>query len=148
MKKVVCISAILVILALLGSCMALLHGTRQVEEAHDIKSVDWLPSSATDISFYKTWIHHEARFRIPEADFVRFVMEQGFKAEEITEEKIVRLPILDSQKLDQRNSTESVPQFTVIKQGLFFELRKPNNGGWLFAYDRTTGVGYFVWAHH
>jgi hypothetical protein len=108
--------------SIFGVCLLVLPGiiftvlfmlafqTGEPKTGKHLDSVDWLPSSATDISFYKRdgfgWIKNY-ECSIPEDDFFIFAEKKGWK---LQEEGDV----------------------------LFYEKRHPNGGGVTVHYDRNS----------
>jgi hypothetical protein len=136
-------------LILIGACKYMLHGMQRVEEGSDVQSASWIPPEASHISFYRTWITDEAKFRISEPGFIIFLESKGLKPEEIKEEKTITLYFID-RELRARAKTDQDYEmlYHKIKNGLFYEKLHPNGGGWTCAYDRDSGFAYYHWAHH
>ncbi|MFX0198822.1 MAG: hypothetical protein ACFFCW_22095 [Candidatus Hodarchaeota archaeon] len=107
-RKISIIIAVAVIL-FAGLLIFPFHTREPIIEKH-LDSVDWLPSSATDISYYKRngfgWIKNYKCF-IPEDDFLKLAAKEEWKLKE----------------------DENV---------LFYEKRYPNGGGVTVYYDKDS----------
>ena len=107
-KKILIIISVAVIL-FTGLFIFAFHTGEPIIEKN-LDSVDWLPSSATDISYYKRngfgWIKNYECF-IPEDGFLKLAEKEGWKLKE--DEKV-----------------------------LFYEKRYPNGGGVTVYYDRDS----------
>ena len=141
------VGGIISIVFLVG-CVAMIRGCTQYGTYFDLSSVDWLPISATGISYHRDFINLEYECTIPEAEFVRLM-----KSEEITLKEI-STPVIVHHSFIRRDVhfDPSIPYFNPgrfeVKNGLFYEFRQENNGGYFIVYDRTRGIAYYQWAHH
>lgn len=157
---VIVICTLIAIVMALGSCAFLHHEFTTVDKGVNVKSVSWLPAGASSMTFYKAIFIREARFNISEKEFVDFAKKEGFLLEEIIAPATARCSFIDREKwkqfeiqFDKNPNVETCEAMIkamewTIKDGLFFEKRCRNNGGYIFAYDRGKSLGYYQWAHH
>ncbi|MDR0902634.1 MAG: hypothetical protein LBM92_07695 [Opitutaceae bacterium] len=151
-RKIIVICILIAIALALGSCALLHHYFTRFEEGTDVQSVSWLPAGARSVTFYNTIFIQEARFVISEKDFVDFAKTKGFSPEEITRPKEIKWMCIEREKRNRFVSNPSMENYEALKwtitDGLFFEKRYRNNGGYIFAYDRKNSLGYYCWGHH
>jgi hypothetical protein len=124
----------------------------RVECGENLQSVDWLPDSATKISYAKCYNWDLYEFDIAENDFL--IWADRFELSEITEPfYITRYNIDDSRVFDGPESflggkLEAVPEYTaMITNGLFYyDYKEHNHGGIYVAFDREDQRAYFHYA--
>jgi hypothetical protein len=121
------------------------------EAGEDLSSVDWLPKSASRVSYYKSYGFTAYEFDISESDFKKW---SRWDVNEIGEPVTVlrytyfarRLPPLDpnpSQSELDRANEHYMTSYAEVYRGLFHEHRRSNGGGVTLAYDRVRGRAYF-----
>jgi len=102
-----------------------------VETGENVQSVDWLPASATNISFYKSHSRTAYEFDIPESDFIDWAW---WNLKPITKPvRVVRYYYF---------SSPDAPDATVT-EGLHYVIERANGGGVWVAYDRKIGRAYY-----
>ena len=117
------------------------------ETAENLAHVDWLPESASNVSYYKSYSFTAYEFDISESDFKRWAR---WNLEEIKEPVTVdRYPLLTKRGLAQ-NPNPADPYLrefdqeyencsAQVSRGLFHEHRRSNGGGVSVAFNRDTG---------
>ena len=122
-----------------------------VETNENLSAVDWLPQSASNISYYKSYQFTAYEFDISEAEFCEW---SRWDTAEITEPvKITRYTLVTgkipdigthysqseidaySAAIDQRRAT--------IEEGLYYGHTRSNGGGVWVGYDRGLGRAFF-----
>jgi hypothetical protein len=101
--------------------------------------VDWLPATASDISFYRNTNISGVRvyeFRISRQDFEALAKEEGWAVKPFQEKKVV---VRYTQCLPANHPDQKPPFYAESSTGLFFEERHANGGGISVLYD--TGIG-------
>lgn len=130
-----------------GACI---HLTR-VETGENVESVDWLPTSATNVSFYRSYSFTAYEFDIPESDFVDWarwnlkpiskpvsVVRYCYSSADVTEPDASATQAewdAFEQRYDARRAT--------VADGLYYVNEQPDGGGVWVAYDRKQGRAYF-----
>jgi len=104
--------------------------------------VDWLPSSASDVSFYRnqtlsfTEIYE---FRIPKADFEALARKQNWPLRPAKpEDSVMRFTMC----LPSGHPEYRQPFYAMSSKGLFYEYRQSNNGGTAVLFDEATSMAY------
>jgi len=117
--------------------------------AANVPHVDWLPDSASDVSYYKSYQFTAYEFDIPEADFVAwswhdlkpitkpiFVERYTYRSAPY----VMLSPVATQAEIDNWEEARGRHQ---VFNGLFFQVRRSNGGGVTVVYDRDQGRGYF-----
>ena len=131
----------MVIVVVIGS-IALNFAARdfsaQPSEAVHLKSVDWLPAAATDVSFYRNgdplFPMYSYECTIPYGAVVAFAREQGWR---LDEKRDVRLSGRDLLKLPRIKAPDA-PFEDVYSSALIYETIQSNGGGILAIYHPST----------
>lgn len=124
----------------------------------NVAKVDWLPASASNVSFYKTYSFTAYEFDIPESGFVSLAKERNWTVSEIQGEaqrvmtyrmggKIRdRFPLPKSDLSTEEQLEEYQQALQIIEprvqHGLMHEVRHANGGGITVVYDRTGQRAY------
>lgn len=124
----------------------------RVEEGENVRSVNWLPGSASNVSFFKSYLYTAYEFDIPEPEFIKW---SGWKLTTITQPvhvsrycffKVNTLPSpapnATNEEWEAFEKTRSTAIAT-ITNGLYFEYLHGNGGGVRVAYDRDRGRAFF-----
>lgn len=121
----------------LGLECAFARALTYVESGEGIKSVNWLPSSATNISFYKSYVFTAYEFDIPESDFREWARRWDLQP--------VTSPCSIDRYAARAYPTHDFrhPHSAWIEDGLFYEHRQGNGGGVAVGYDRELGRAFF-----
>jgi hypothetical protein len=122
-----------------------------VEYGENQASVNWLPKSATNVSYYQSYAFTAYEFAIPEAEFLKW---SGKKLMPIDETISIprycfprtKVPVVGPnptvQELDnQMQVYES--RTAQVANGLHYTHRRQNGGGVIVAYDRDRGKAFF-----
>ena len=127
---------------------AFVHFTHY-ETAENLARVDWLPESASNVSYYKSYNFTAYEFNIPEPDFKQWAwwdleeIKDPVKVDRYTFFAKRRLPMgpdaTPSRQLEQEYESRSAE----VAHGLFYEYRSSSSGGVSVAYDRVKGRAYF-----
>jgi hypothetical protein len=121
------------------------------ETAENLSRVDWLPESATHISYYRSYNFTAYEFDIPEAEFRTWSwweLDEIRQPVEVTRYTLFakRRPVETSNPtsaMSQKQIDEYRSNFIEVTQGLFHERREADGGGVTVVYDRTSGRAYF-----
>ncbi len=112
-----------------------------------VEKVEWLPTQATDISYYKTIFYELYEFSIDEKGFFRWLNDKNLSVATIDAE---------SDKLFERYTTASCKDcndtdtYVILKDGYYghHENSSGNGGGWQVGYDLKTHRAYYSWSSH
>lgn len=126
-------------------------GFTQVETAEAVKSVDWLPATASNVSYFCSYMNTAYEFDIDEAGFRQWA---SWEVAEISEPvRLARYLAFSSPRpVEPANPTkEEWEAFAVengrrgitIVDGLYYGETLDNGGGVWVAYDRRSGRAYF-----
>lgn len=132
--------------------MAGYHAFTKVESGENLPSVSWLPKSATNVSYYKSYSFTAYEFEIPEADFVKW---RGWKLKPIDKTVSVprycrmtaKLPLVGPNPTEAelcREAEAYAARSAWVADGLYYEYRQQNGGGTIVAYNRNLQKA-FVW---
>lgn len=124
----------------------------RVEQGVDVPSVNWLPKTATNVSYYKAYVYTAYEYDISEAEFLKWsksdckpiVSHQSVRRCSSSTSKLPSLP--DNPTEAQRNALEYASidnKVAVVFDGLFYEHQLSNGGGVTIVYDREHGRAYF-----
>jgi hypothetical protein len=102
----------------------------------NVKSVDWLPEVATNISYFKSYLFIAYEFTISENDFLALAEKEGWKIEQI--EKLFEISRYTSGENPEGAETEAI-----ITSGYFYEQRETDGGGISVAFDADKQRAYF-----
>jgi hypothetical protein len=105
-------------------------------------SVDWLPQTASDISFYRNSnigniLAYE--FHISKPDFEALARERGWPVKPPEQGASV---IRYTQCLPSGHPYRNEPFAAETSDGLFFEDRRPNGGGITVLFDNASSTAY------
>ena len=118
-----------------------------METGFHLASVDWLPPTASDISFYRNSNIGNVlacEFHISKADFEALARERGWLVKPLYD-----LPSVDEESayryteyLPDGHPQRREPFKATISEGLFFEDRHKNGGGITVLYDEAHSMAY------
>ncbi len=114
----------------------------KVESAVNVPTVEWLPPTASNISFARNYNNRYFEFDISEGNFVEWA--KSYSLNEIaTPMQIPRYTQLlesDATTLDMNND----PRYTaVVSDGLADSRTAKSGRGYIIAFDRNQNRGYF-----
>jgi hypothetical protein len=165
--KLLKVVAFAVPILLFGSCAVMF--ARWVQEvnrppdiAEGVKSVDWLPSEATDINYCRSYGFTAFEFKISEAGFREWAATVTHRPREYVEYQ----PVTEISKLKENHffpiqrynsrlaAGQDLPEnfdydkhhrtTTIeITNGLRGEMRRGSAGGYSIGYDRDTDTAYY-----
>lgn len=134
----------------------------RVESGENLPRVSWLPESATNICFYKSYGFTAFEFDISEQDFLKWASERQLKKLDGEEFGISRYhlglkdvppagdpPGIGAPK-EELNAYFAAEQkhhdaiSKVIRRGYGYRLTRSNGGGHAVAYDLETGRAYYT----
>ena len=126
-------------------------GFTHIEIGEALESVDWLPDSATNVSFYRSYMNTAYEFDISEHEFCDW---SRWELAEITEPVGLSryLQFSTPRPVEPQNPTqEKMENFALeysrrgvrISDGLYYGHTQDNGGGVWIAYDRKTGRAYY-----
>ena len=144
-----------VLVGLIGCGLALLRGCHYAlthfESGEGVPSVSWLPESAPNVSYYKSYLNTAFEFDISEAEFLRW---SSWEVQPIKEPVgMLRYCYFTTSPPDygpnptQAQEAELLAiynsQRPKIDDGWYYGYRQSNGGGVWVAYDRSKGRAYF-----
>lgn len=154
-KKAILISAAIVAALLFNplTLMVLWVGLGMWSNAHpetgvNVKTVDWLPPEATNISYYKTYSWRAYEFDMDEESFKRWARRWDLKPIK-EEETITRYSYTSflKQSRNYRNAkvyeAEEKKHVATVSTGLYDREIRRNGGGYHVVYDREKQRAYF-----
>ncbi len=126
-------------------------GLTQIETAESVASVDWLPDSATNVSYYRSYLNTAYEFDIDESEFRKW---SRWDITEITEPVQMsrylafskprpQEPVNPTEEEQIAFTSENHERGITIRNGLYYGHTQRNGGGVWVAYDRQTGRAYF-----
>ena len=104
---------------------------------YGLKSVEWLPASATDINVHETWgLAHSRTYEctIPEADFRVLASQRKWPLTETNDINVLFRYVFDLKPL----RTVGGEPWDIVGHALFFEKRDPDGAGCTAVYDLET----------
>jgi hypothetical protein len=145
--------AVLVACSLAGAGLVHLayRDLTEIETGENAAKVEWLPSSASNVSYYKSYSFTAYEFDINEAEFVNW---SGWNLSPITSPiRIARYcffapiaPKPDANSSDDdwnKYATASASRSANIADGIYYKHVQTNGGGVSVAYDRQRHRAYF-----
>ena len=123
------------------------------EKGENVKSVDWLPAGATDVSYYKTYSWTAYEFSIEEDAFKEWAYERWELAEikdpvSISRYKYFLIKYPNTDHMTELNAIEdSIDDYkkqtsVTITNGIYYGNRRGNGGGVQVGYDRKNNRAY------
>jgi hypothetical protein len=134
--------------------VALLYIGRGPDYGEDLASVDWLPSFASDVAYYRSERVHAYEFKVDEINFRQWAENRGMRVRSISEAEIIRrykayTPPAPSDYAQANNMSENQKEKRLndwnniinarIENGLIAEGDDRSTA----VYDRITGIAYF-----
>ena len=109
--------------------------------------LDDLPSSASDISFYRYTGFGGVflcEFTISKSNFETLVRSRGWNVEPLNHKKSIPRY---TEALPKGHPAKQPPYSVTASSGFFFENRQPNNGGISVLFDDSRSIAYIFWSH-
>jgi hypothetical protein len=135
--------SLLLIVTVIAGGLAILRGAyvalTHFELAENVLAVDWLPPSASNVSYYKSYSCTAYEFNIPESDFRSWAW---WELKEITGPVEVRRYSFFA-KGQHGLRPDPFDDVAVVSNGLYYEARQSNGGGVSVAYDRAATRAFF-----
>ena len=129
-----------------------LHDTHfSVSYANNVDSVGWLPTSASNICYYRSYQYTAYEFDISESDFLNWCPEELLEIREPVsvptwQHRILQhpstLPYKTEDELRQNLVDYDATVSVEITNGLFFDHLASNGGYRTYVYDRSSGRAY------
>jgi hypothetical protein len=139
---------LMVVVTVLAVGMAFLRAVvnrPQFETAENVKRVNWLPKSASRISYYRSDSFALYEFDISEAEFLKW---SSWKVKTISSLPVIvmrysfeTLPGFFDPATEEREEWEA-QRFAKVTNGLSYQTNNPNGRGVSVAYDRATGRAF------
>jgi len=110
-------------------------------------AVKWLPSTAKDVSYYRSYDYTAFEFTIPEADFLAWVKSNQWDKETKPIEAPFKIGRYTAGPTFQRKPDDPLDH-TAAKgyfMARFFKGREGNDEGMRAAYDAENGRAYYTW---
>lgn len=124
------------------------------EIGENIQHVDWLPNSASNVSFYKSGSFTAYEFNISEPSFCEFAKTKSWNIKEISTEPFKMVSYRIGHKLKDKypypelknlSTDKDIEDYNkayeilrpTITNGLKYEFREANGGGISVAFDRN-----------
>lgn len=117
------------------------------DRGENLAQVDWLPETASDISYYRTYNLKVSEFSMNESDFRKWASDSDLK--EIKDrQEIRRFSWWDYQKTrpkqyDETYFREEQNHIAIVTNGLFSSYRQSDGGGNYTVFDRDKNRVYF-----
>lgn len=138
------------------------RGFNHVETAENVPRVPWLPESATNVSYYRSYLWTAYEFSIDERAFLQLTRDQGLDVRPIGPEPFTikrysfdagrrmypaALPEGASEaeiaRYDEAVSRSEEAQHKTIRRGYWYRNIRSNGGGTSWAYDLDSGRAYY-----
>jgi hypothetical protein len=111
------------------------------EYAENVETVDWLPDTATNISYFKSYLFTAYEFDISEEEFLKLAEKKGWKVKKINQTKrVLRYTYGVNQK---NNTSKKTNTEAIIDSGYYYNKRFSNGGGITVVYDNEKQTAYF-----
>jgi hypothetical protein len=146
-KRVVLITVAIAIVLGAGFVWYAIESTKKIESGQGVVTVSWLPTAATDISYYRSYGWTAYEFEISEEGFREWASKYPLKEIDDTV-YMERWSWLDFSQESSHLPTEEyqslrLSHLTSIENGLFGGISWENGGRELAAFDRKLGRAYF-----
>jgi hypothetical protein len=121
-------------------------GLTHVETGENVEHVKWLPKSASNVSYLRSYSFTAFEFDISESDFMDW---SGWKLQQISGPvRITRYCFSNHADFGPNPSPEEIEAWenrnqALITDGLYYEHRQSNGGGVRVGYDRDKGRAFF-----
>lgn len=117
----------------------------------NVPSVDWLPSSVTNVSYYKSYSFTAYEFDISESEFKAWTNVELLPI--INPVRVYRYSKATGRVTKLRSNASSAEYYehlecdegraAIVRRGLYYSHRRNNGGGITVVYDRENGRAYF-----
>jgi|APTNR8051073442_1049403.scaffolds.fasta_scaffold07939_4 hypothetical protein len=161
MKKGCLIFGAIVLVGILGCGFLLWDFARIKSWGIEVKSVEWLPKQASNITFISGDINRIAEFDIDRDFLEKWCDSLGKPLKPVAEGQDANIwrvnPFLDQfgtvKHSSFKDSSVAEEDFSRYSKDfaigdLFYEDRWSNGGGYVIGYDVSEGRGYYQYAHH
>lgn len=134
-----------VVLSLRGAYLGLTH----VDTGENVSSVNWLPDTASNVSFYKSYSFTAYEFDIPESDFVNWSRWDLLPIDKpVSIPRYCFIDVPDSAPNGMAQDWQALEsayarRFAKITKGLYYKYSQDNGGGVWVAYDRDARRAYY-----
>ncbi|PCJ54670.1 MAG: hypothetical protein COA79_21720 [Planctomycetota bacterium] len=154
------------VLSILLLCLVLLfsfcaYQITNSEKGENVESVSWLPSTASEISYYKRFSTKAYEFTISETGFLKWAKEKNYKIEPINKVKsnhryklLLEKPYPDEynyEKLEElrKGKAEVYMYYRMVyaTKGYYVQDLDPGtSGGYVLLYSTTNNRAYYFWS--
>ena len=157
---------VLLVAGLAGLGALLYEANREmgkVETGENVARVDWLPASARNVSFYRSYSFTACEFDIPEQEFLAWAAGEGCAVQRIPaggKRTVTRYHWYDRRLTYPADPPEDASfaelqkwaadveryratQYQQIEHGYFYEYRQDDGGGTTVGYDADAGRAYY-----
>ena len=126
-------------------------GVTAIETGENVSFVDWLPETASNVSFYRSYMYTAYEFDITESEFIKW---SSWDLAEISDPvSLARYKLLDTEIPDLGSNpsdddveafmTARAEQTATIDDGLYYGYLQDNGGGVWAGYDRKRGRAFY-----
>lgn len=152
------IKTLLVVLAVIAFAVWSVLDVREkfsVSTGENLKRVNWLPSSASNISYYRNYHFTAYQFEMSESEFVNWCPKTLAEIEKPISISTWKTRLIDFPKPDSNTTAAQFDAMidkydsettVVVKRGLFYEHWADNGGCSIYVFDRTNSMGYHQWS--
>lgn len=152
------VAAVLAVVLLLWGAY---RGFTEVTSGEHLETVDWLPSEASDVSYYRSYLFTAYEFDISEEGFLKWASDWEVKPVQAPytirrySSALNRLPYpgdrdrrmsdpTDVEEFSEAMRAWEAEQRATITTGYWYERVQRNGGGVWVAYDRDRKRAYYV----
>jgi hypothetical protein len=131
-----------------GGVHGLLSERNPIRYAENVESVEWLPKSATNISYYRSYMYTAYEFDIPEEDFLEWAKRKYWNVSRIEAEPVsisrYNWPILHAADDHKYFETQERETHINIVRGYVYKKRFGRSGGGrIVAYNLDINRAYY-----
>ena len=141
---------LLIVITVLACGIAFLRAAyidlTHVETGENVEHVKWLPKSASNVSFHRSYSFTAYEFDIPESEFLAW---SSWKMQPVTKPvSVMRYSYTNHPHYLSQNPTMAEMEqwhsqcHATVSNGWWHERRQSNGGGVSVAYDRTKGRAF------
>ena len=144
--------SLLVAITIVGAAIGLIRGCfvalTHFETAENVDHVSWLPSSASNVSYYRSYTYTAYEFDISEEEFKKWIwldvnpITKPVKVNRYSYMAAQRIALGPNPTQAELDAWEAAGTATV-KNGLYHSHRRGNGGGVDVAFDRDRGRVFF-----
>ncbi len=115
-----------------------------IDFGEGVERVDWLPETASKVSYYISYNYTAYEFTIPEGDFLEWVKGKGWEVAEITSPVVVeRYNQRKDRVKGQSEVVQEEPDTATVEAGLYYKELERDGGRTVVVYDRAKERAYY-----